>query len=720
MSKVDIYGDKNIRQGGSLVIPNKLEAKDLLAIESIVGMSRITYLVLDGYPLERDLEVFLSRPGVEGVMLSPDDPDPASVGRTLEPALQGGRIIIFVPGKAIIHKGGLTSIPVRVLDFLCGLDLPIVPLFIGRYGDFGEQIEGDLLRQVIISFRPVLEKRGRKALPGLMQGWLEAGEKAMSSQPFLNGSLGAALVRGMKANPKGCLIDGVDDKSMPNNIMLGVAIAFSKRLKELVPGKRVGVILPPGKGAALANLACVFAGKIPVNINFTASKEGFKSSVEQAGIDQFITADPFMRKLPDFPWPPLRDLILLEQETLNLRKSAKRWVLLSRFFHASVLIKMLNLDSVGGDDEAVLLFTSGSSGLPKGVPLSHRNMLGNVAQCRSRIVLSEKAKLLGCLPIFHSYGITITLWFPLICGYNLVTYPSPREAKRLGELIEKHSVELAALTPTFLRGFIKRVPEGSLSSVKHLIVGAEKLPPQLSESFYEKFGFYPVEGFGLTETSPVCSVNMHNAMAAKGGNVIPSEKSGTVGQLLPGIAIRITDTDSYKPYPLTKTGMIWLKGANVFYGYINQEKLNREIIKDGWFCTGDVGHMDPEGFLHIEGRISRFSKIGGEMVPHEQLEIAIMKAMGLDPADSERHIAVLGVPDKQKGEAIVLVSTIVGPSIHQELLALRYKLLDLGIPALWCPKYLLPVESIPIFNSGKLDLPACEAMVKKALENGEL
>lgn len=720
MSKVDIFGDKYVREKGAFVVPNKLVVKDLFALESVVGASRISYVILDGHKLDEEVEAYLARPGIDGVLLSANDPDPAAVGETLKPALAEGRVLVFVPGAAIAYRGTLTHIPVGVLDFLCQLQLPITPLFIGRYGELGEQLPNEPLRQAVLTFCAEIPERGLKALPCLREAWLAAGEEAMSSQPVVGGSLGSAVVRGMKAFPHARIIDGVDDKSLANNTLLGVAIALSKRLKELTSKRRVGVILPPGKGATLANLACLLAGKIPVNINFTASVEAIQSSIKQAEVDRFITADPFVRKLPDFPWPPLRDLILLERESMTLKKSAKRWVILSRLLPASALIKLLDLEAHGDDDEAVLLFTSGSSGPPKGVPLTHRNILGNVAQCRSRIELNQDSRLLGCLPVFHSFGITITLWFPLICGFDVVTYPSPREAKRLGELVEQHSVELMITTPTFLRSIIKRVPADSLRSIKHMIVGAEKLPPALAESFLEKFGFYPLEGYGLTETTPVCSVNMSTPPAPEGAVVLPSEKLGTVGQLLPGIAIKVTDTSTEERFPITKTGMIWLKGVNVFGGYLNQEKLNRTIIKDGWFCTGDVGHMDPEGFLHIEGRISRFSKIGGEMVPHEQLEIAIMKAMGLDPADSERHIAVVSIPDKQKGEAIVLLSTIVGPSIHQELLSLRYKLLDLGIPALWCPKYLLPVGSIPLLTSGKLDITKCENMVRTAQEKGEL
>ncbi len=719
-SKVDVFGAEHIRNKGAFVVPNKLSAEDVIQLEGIIGAARITYVLSETESPSEEMNRLFSRPGLDGIVLSPNDPDPAALGEKLRHSLEEGRVLLFVPGAVTVYRGTLTNIPIQTLDFLCRLDVPVTPLFVGHYGETGEVSHRDTVLRTVLDFRPALDQSGLDALPFLRQAWNAGSEAGMSSLPFLKGSLASAVVRGMKAHPHARVIDGIDDSSLPNHILLGAAIAFSKRLKELTSRRRIGIILPPGKGATLANLACLLAGKIPVNINFTASAEAVESSIRQAEVDRFITADPFVRKLPDFPWPPMRDLILLERERMSFQKSAKKWVILARFLPASALIRLLDLDSSGDDDEAVLLFTSGSSGAPKGVPLTHRNILGNIAQCRSRIDLTPDSRLLGCLPIFHSFGCTITLWFPLVFGYDVVTYPSPKEARRLGELVEQYAVDLVVTTPTFMRGIIKRVPSKSLASVKYLIAGAEKLSPDLAESFKSKFGFYPVEGYGLTETSPVCCVNMPTPPVPEGSRVLASEKMGTVGQLLPGIAVKVTDPVTAEIFPMTRTGMLWLKGANVFGGYLNQEKLNREILVDGWFCTGDVGRMDPEGFLHIEGRISRFSKIGGEMVPHEQLEIAILRAMSLDPTDSERHVAVVSVPDKQKGEAIVLLTTVVGPSVYQDLMVLRYKLMDLGIPSLWCPKYLLPVKSIPIFTSGKLDIPQCEAIVKEARESGNL
>ena len=720
MNRVDIFGEANVRKNGAFVIPNKLDINDVVLLERLLGTGRITYILEDGSRFSPELEKHFSTPGLDGVTISLSDPRFALVGETLSQSVANGKVLVFVPGRVDVYRGALFQVPPAVLHYLCQLRLKMTPLFIGHYGELGQVSGNETALQTILRFGDEISQVGEDAHPYVMESWLRLSEECMSSLPVMGGSLGAMVVRGMKAHPHARFIDGIDDSSLPNHLLLGVAIAFAKHLQKLTSRRRVGIILPPGKGAVLANLACLLAGKIPVNINFTASVESVNSSIKQAEVDRFITADTFVRKLPDFPWPPVRDLILLERERMVFQKAAKWWVIASRMMPASLIIKMLELESNRDDDEAVLLFTSGSSGTPKGVPLTHRNIISNIAQCRSRIELGPDSRLLGCLPIFHSFGCTITLWFPLVCGYDVVTYPSPKEVKRLGELIRQHSVELMVTTPTFSRSFIKRVPVEDLRSVKYCIMGAEKLSPDLAQSFKDKFGFYPIEGYGMTETSPVCSVNMPTLRTPEGTSALASEKLGTVGQLLPGIAVKVTDPVTEEPYALSRTGMLWFKGGNVFNGYLGQERLNRKILKDGWFRSGDVGRVDMEGFLHIEGRISRFSKIGGEMVPHEQLEIAILRAMGLDPADAERHVAVVGIPDAQKGEAIVLLTTVVGPSLHQDLMVLRYKLLDLGIPALWCPKYILPVRAVPVFTSGKLDIPKCAQLVKEAREQGRL
>ncbi|NNC89696.1 MAG: AMP-binding protein, partial [Akkermansiaceae bacterium] len=398
-----------------------------------------------------------------------------------------------------------------------------------------------------------------------------------------------------------------------------------------------------------------------------------------------------------------------------IKKRIIRWVILSRILPASVIGKILGLAHGGhGDDEAVLLFTSGSSGEPKGVPLSHRNLLANVCQFGTRLALPPGARLLGCLPLFHSFGCTVTLWYPLIEGYNLVTYPSPLEPKRLAELIAQHKVHLLLATPTFLRGYMRRVDPELFKSLAYVVTGAEKLPESLARAFEEKFGLLPLEGYGLTETSPATNVNLPEPESPdEGMPVLPNQRFGSVGAFLPGVAIRIANPATGDPSTLDKAGVIWLKGPNVFAGYLDRPDLTAEVVVDGWFNTGDIGRMDDDGFLYIEGRISRFSKIAGEMVPHETVEAAVNKALGLDN-EAERKIAVVGIADERKGEAIAILSCISSDTIQQEVVDLRYKLMDAGIPSLWCPREIIPVDEIPVLASGKLDIKACEALAKGA------
>ena len=234
----------------------------------------------------------------------------------------------------------------------------------------------------------------------------------------------------------------------------------------------------------------------------------------------------------------------------------------------------------------------------------------------------------------------------------------------------------------------------------------------MASAFEEKFGIRPQEGYGLTETSPGTNVNLPDPLPENDAVVLPSSRSGSVGQMLPGLAVRITDPATENSAPIDHQGIIWFKGSNVFSGYLDAPQKTEEVLQHGWFRTGDVGRVDADGFLYIEGRISRFSKIAGEMVPHEAVEAAINKVLGLD-GETERRIAIVGIPDAQKGEAILLLSTIAGPALDQECIDLRYKLLDEGLPSLWCPKRIVPITEIPVLASGKLDIKGCESLVKK-------
>jgi acyl-[acyl-carrier-protein]-phospholipid O-acyltransferase/long-chain-fatty-acid--[acyl-carrier-protein] ligase len=411
---------------------------------------------------------------------------------------------------------------------------------------------------------------------------------------------------------------------------------------------------------------------------------------------------------------------MMERLLPSMKLSIGMWTGLSKILPASVLAAVIGLSKKGGDQEAALLFTSGSSGEPKGVVLTHRNLMANVIQFSSRLNLKSSDAILGCLPLFHSFGCTVTMWYPLICGLDLVTYPTPLDAKKLAELISKHKVSLMISTPTFLRGYLKGVNRELLASIKICCTGAEKLPISVAEQFEGRFGKRVFEGYGLTETSPASNVNLPDPSPIgdeHSNPVIPAYRLGSVGQMLPGMAVRITHVETGMAQSLHQSGMIWFKGANVFGGYLGDVKRTAEVLdKDGWFRTGDIGRMDLDGFLYIEGRLSRFSKIAGEMVPHETVEEMLIKTLGLE-GESSRRLAIVGIPDSDKGEALVLLSTMPGGAEHNEIVGLRYRLIDAGVPPLWIPKKLIRVSEIPVLASGKLDIKSCEKIALAGVSN---
>ncbi len=718
MAKVHIFGKENITSQPSLYLPNRMNGETLLEMEKILGGSEnVAYIVEE--ILLPDAGIMKKLANRRLLKFNFRNSNSKTLREKLLAVMQEGLDIVFVPGRPNSIMGCISDVPMPFMMQLAALHISPVPVYVGLYRNdlFCAFTSSAPYDYISINIQPKLAP-GPLTGERVMESWLAASADAYDRNPLLDKSLARLLVEGMRRYNKSELIDGMDGSSLPYGKMLGVAMALARALKDTVKEERLGIILPPGKAGVIANYACILAGIVPVNVNYTSSESAFESIVRQSGIRHFITARAFMSKLPQFPWPKGEAILHIDKilKGIGMAKIAS-WVAFAKLAPMPVIARTFKLDARHGDDEAVLLFTSGSSGEPKGVALTHRMVLANITQLLSRVTVPAGSRFLCSLPIFHSFGLTVTTVLPPLYGFSMVTYPSPLEAKKLNELIEQYECKLVVSTPTFARSMLRRAHADSYKSVQYFVVGAEKLQKAVADEFARKCNMEILEGYGLTETSPVCAVNLDRVESTpEQPYYVPGCKFGTVGQLLPGVAVRLTDPDDDdKPLPLSEQGMIWLRGANVFRGYIGRDDLNATVFRDGWFKTGDLGTVDLNGFLTLGGRRSRFSKVGGEMVPHEVVENAIDAFVQVPEGFSGRAIAIVGVPDAQRGEALVMLSCVHQSNFPQALDEIRTHLVEQGIPRLWSPRDIIPVEAIPVLPTGKMDLRGCQILANEAL-----
>lgn len=536
---------------------------------------------------------------------------------------------------------------------------------------------------------------------------VDSGEAEFNRRPELTGHLATAAFMALARDPRReVLVDQVPvRRTMDAGTLLAVAIALSRRWRRHFHEHRIGIVLPPGIGAFAANLAVTLAGKVPVNLNFVIGRASVAAAMRKGGITRVISAGALREKLPDFPWPEQAHDIVREIAACGKPRLAG-WLAAVRALPSGFLARQLRLPTHGGDREAALLFTSGSAGEPKGVVLTHRNILGNCLQTRGTGLLRPGETMIGCLPVFHSFGFTVTMWYPMIHDMRVATFPSPLETRRIAEVIEAEKAHVLIGAPTFLRPFLKRAEPDQLRSLRLVVAGAEKLPRDLHDGFLERFGLPIREGYGLTETTPVLAVNRPDPVPLCAGGSGEGSRPGSVGLLLGGIHARIVDPETRQAVPTGQTGVLAVRGCNVFAGYLDDPAATAAVLRDGWFYTGDLARFDEDGFLYIEGRLSRFSKIGGEMVPHGTVEQRIVEAFGWQAAETQ-PVVVIGVPDEAKGESLVALSTLDLPVEE-----MRSRLMASGLPPLWIPKRVLRIERIPVLGTGKLDLSRCrrEAM----------
>ncbi len=464
-----------------------------------------------------------------------------------------------------------------------------------------------------------------------------------------------------------------------------------------LPG--LGILVPPSVPGAVANISTALSGKWSVNLNYAAGQNAVNSAITQCNLQLVITSKKAMEK---FGFKLKADCIYLEDLAGEVTRADKIVAGMARYSPIPQLVTPF-LPGLGANlnDMSTVLFSSGSTGDPKGIMLSHANLLYNSWQISQHAKVDPNDAVVGYLPFGHSFGLGITLWMVAILQLSAHYHHNPLEARVIGQLMEEHKATLMAGTPTLMRGFLKKCTREQFKFVKWLLIGSEKLKPELQRDMDEKLGVMALEGYGCTELSPFVAANVPQDVQTPDGRWVRGYESGTVGQPAAGTAIAIVDikTGQVLPRGRQNEGLIFVAGPQVMLGYFGKPELTAEVLRNGYYCTGDIGSVDENGMLRITDRFSRFAKVGAEMVPLGNVEAAIREVAQVD----ELAVALTAIPDDERGERLIVVYTDLKATPGEITDRLKDKL-----PSLWVPKPrdFVKVDALPVGPTGKLDLKA--------------
>ncbi|MCX2683430.1 acyl-[ACP]--phospholipid O-acyltransferase [Campylobacter sp. MIT 21-1685] len=725
--RLNVEGFENVpAEGGVLLLGNHISFIDWAMVQ--LALPRKVYFVMERSYYDRwYIRIFLDRFGVIPVSSAGSKKALESIAAKLA---QGHMVCLF-PEGSISRHGHLN-------EFKSGFELAakhlqpneavILPFYIrGLWGSafsrshqgFQERRRTFSKRNITIAFGECLEIHS--SAQRVKAKVFELSFNAWKSQCESLSTIGKAWVDSAKKwGSEIAIVDSVNG-AMSYTKMLVLTIILSTFFRKNITNERnVGIILPASLASSLCNLSLLMAGKTVVNLNFTAGQNAIDAAVESAQIQTIFTSKTFIEKLKhkgvEFEF--LSDVKIFYMEDLVSEMRANKFDLALKMVQAVLLpafiLKWLYVKSQKNTNIAAILFSSGSEGKPKGVMLSHLNIMSNILQISDVIHARDGDSMLSSLPPFHAFGLTVTMFMPLLEGMLSVTHPDPTDAVGIAKAIAKNKVSVMCGTSTFLGIYVRnsKVDKLMFDSLRLVVAGAEKLKKDVKEAFVMKFNKEIYEGYGATETTPVASVNLPNEFDVENWSIHRASKEGSVGMPLPGSAIRIVDPNTMQELPVGEDGLILIGGHQVMVGYLNDEQKTQDVIVeiDGirWYKSGDKGHLDADGFIHIVDRYSRFAKIGGEMVSLGGIEEEIQKIIKKSEIDETLRYVAVAVEDGKKGESVVLLVS----GEKDEIQRLESALKEAQIPALFKPSKIFIVESIPTLGSGKIDLKGAKSIAQ--------
>jgi acyl-[acyl-carrier-protein]-phospholipid O-acyltransferase/long-chain-fatty-acid--[acyl-carrier-protein] ligase len=627
-------------------------------------------------------------------------------------ALDDDALVCIFPEQWLTRNGNLLRFRPGIEHILKGTDYPLIPIYIGgAWGTMLSHYYGRLMAR-LPSRRAHITVAIGAPLPAdtttydARQAVSELAKKYFDSKKDRTRSLPYQFIKTARRRFTRPAIADTTGKDLTFGKTLIASILLSGEIKRITQGQdKIGVLLPSTVGGALINIAIPMIGKVPVNLNFTASADGFNSCIRQCGIKTVITARAFAEKIAG-KCPVPDDAVYIEDLLNGITHGAKiRALLKALFLPAAMLCPTRHFSP---DDTATIIFSSGSTGDPKGIMLSHHNILSNIEGFRMVLRISTKDRLCAILPFFHSFGFTAALWGPLTAGFQSFFHPNPIEGAVIAEMVREKKLTLLFATPTFLLTYMSKAKEDDFRSLRLVITGAEKLKKKLADSFEGRFGIRPMEGYGATELSPITAVNVFDCTV--GGLRQTGNKDGSVGHPIPGVTAKVVHPDSGEELGPNQEGLMLVNGPNVMQGYLDLPEKTAEALNDGWYNTGDIARIDSDGFIFLVDRLMRYSKIGGEMVPHLAVEEVLLQGL----AAVGQIVFVTAAPDERRGEQLVVLYTEEAGDGDRLYDFVRSSTL----PNLWHPRkdnYFL-IDEIPALGTGKLDMKQLKTIAAELVE----
>ncbi|MCK5000373.1 MAG: AMP-binding protein, partial [Anaerohalosphaera sp.] len=698
--RIKVHGANNVPiEGPALLVSNHVSWIDALLI-GVTQQRRIRFLMYRDMAEKTRFKWFFRLMGV--IPISSEDPPKKIIEalRAARQAMDDGYLVgIFAEGS-ITRNGLLRQFRPGFERIVKGTDYPVIPVYIGgAWGSIFSYYHGSLLAGMPTKFPYPVAIHFGNAMPAdstvseirlriqqLSSEYYQYKRKPSDTLP------GSFIKTARRYWSRDCITD-VTGKKLNYGRTLMAAMVLAEHIDKIAPDQEmIGICIPPSVGGVLANIAVALSGRTSVNLNYVASPSARQYALDQCEIKHIITARVILEKVEGLA--DLNGLIFLDDLPKDMPVTRKLSLFLKA--RAAPLNSFSGLKNVTADSTATIIFSSGSTGTPKGIMLSQHNILSNAESIRSIIQIESDDDLCVVLPFFHSFGFTCGLWLPIITGVSSNYIPQPIDGLAVADAVRNNHSTILFAPPTFLLAYLRRAKPQDFASLRLVAVGAEKLKKRLTESYQDRFGITLYEGYGATELSPVVALNVPDVN--RGDLEQTGNKPGSVGHPIPGVAVKIVDPDTGNTLETGQPGLITVMGPNVMKGYYKMPEKTAEVLKDGWYNTGDIGHLDEDGFLTITDRLSRFSKIGGEMIPHIGVEEVYLSAIG----SNEQIVAVIGIPEPKKGEELVVLYLPAAGNADK----LHEIMTQSDVPNMWKPRKTsyVQIDKMPLLGSGKLDL----------------